>query len=738
MIKHARFFVLWASLVWLMISSAEAGTNAWTVSGPETGIIYNISADTANPCRLYVQTPYCVFYSDNQGVNWQRIQTLPRGWVYTFVVNQKTPSQIYAVMLNQANDSNSLAPYSVYSSSDHGVTWKLLIQTRVSSTIYDGALTVIPGSSADTLFLCTNSGINRSTDGGITWSPYNTGLPIMGSGPAWVKATPSGTLYTAVSSGTPAKVYKRTAGAPSWVIASPDVPASSYLLYPVTISSHDENILYFSVLDPPNIRTIYTSKNGGVTWSKLPASWPTEDVTGIVVDPSSPTTVYLTTGYGGVYRSTNSGTTWSVLTKSGLPHADYFTYFVSPTIADTLFAGGNGDLFRSVDGGLTWTSAMNGLVAASSIVEVLPGSPTTILAGTGSGKALYRSDDGGVTWNNSSQGLPEFISLNVLTSSAQNPSVVFAGYNTASGIARSTDAGRTWQQLTTGLPSTYVFATAIAVAPSLPSTIYYATFNNVGGNALYKSVNGGDSWVALTPNGLSNPPNKLTIDASDPNKVYAASYSKDIYRSSDGGNTWNVIFKASDTTNESPFLVVNKDTHALYAGSGTFLNQFLSGAWSIVHQFPGTESILDLVVDPANSSTLYILRTSDIYRSIDGGSTWDKLSYPGLGNTQLTALAIDFANYRLYAGTKGAGVYWLREGPPVRGDANGDDTINVFDALLALQNAVGLYHPSDETAFRTVVDVAPLDASGKPKGDGKVDVFDALAILRHAVGLDAW
>lgn len=75
-----------------------------------------------------------------------------------------------------------------------------------------------------------------------------------------------------------------------------------------------------------------------------------------------------------------------------------------------------------------------------------------------------------------------------------------------------------------------------------------------------------------------------------------------------------------------------------------------------------------------------------------------------------------------------------------KGNVNNDSTINVFDALLTLQYAVGLYKPeqANEASFKTAADVAPLDAGGKPKGDGVVNVFDALAILRHAVGLDGW
>ncbi len=72
------------------------------------------------------------------------------------------------------------------------------------------------------------------------------------------------------------------------------------------------------------------------------------------------------------------------------------------------------------------------------------------------------------------------------------------------------------------------------------------------------------------------------------------------------------------------------------------------------------------------------------------------------------------------------------------GDVNGDSNINVFDALLTLQYAVGLYTPPDLLYFKTAADVAPLDTAGKPSGNGKVDVFDALAILRNSVGLDLW
>ena len=83
---------------------------------------------------------------------------------------------------------------------------------------------------------------------------------------------------------------------------------------------------------------------------------------------------------------------------------------------------------------------------------------------------------------------------------------------------------------------------------------------------------------------------------------------------------------------------------------------------------------------------------------------------------------------------------WTSTSAITKGDVNSDGIVNVFDALLTLQYAVGLieHTPENITKYLAVADVAPLGTDGKPKGDGTVNVFDALAILRHAVGLDPW
>jgi hypothetical protein len=66
------------------------------------------------------------------------------------------------------------------------------------------------------------------------------------------------------------------------------------------------------------------------------------------------------------------------------------------------------------------------------------------------------------------------------------------------------------------------------------------------------------------------------------------------------------------------------------------------------------------------------------------------------------------------------------------GDINNDGTVNVADALLALQVAVGLRKPSD--SYLVYGDVGPLGSDGNPAPDWKIDISDAVIILRIAVG----
>ena len=153
--------------------------------------------------------------------------------------------------------------------------------------------------------------------------------------------------------------------------------------------------------------------------------------------------------------------------------------------------------------------------------------------------------------------------------------------------------------------------------------------------------------------------------------------------------------------------------------------------------FPASDGFMstvpDFVLDASNRSLIptFLDPATGNYRqkgdspTIDAGlSTHPKLPAHDMdGDTRITGAAVDIgADER------------------ARGDLNDDGILNIVDALLTLQYAIGLieHTPENNARFLAAADVAPLDSGGKPQGDGQVNVFDALAIIRHAVGLDGW
>ena len=66
------------------------------------------------------------------------------------------------------------------------------------------------------------------------------------------------------------------------------------------------------------------------------------------------------------------------------------------------------------------------------------------------------------------------------------------------------------------------------------------------------------------------------------------------------------------------------------------------------------------------------------------------------------------------------------------GDVEGNGTVDINDALLALRMAAGLVTPT--TQQMSVADVAPL-VNGTPQPDGKIDIGDVLVILLKVVGM---
>ena len=137
------------------------------------------------------------------------------------------------------------------------------------------------------------------------------------------------------------------------------------------------------------------------------------------------------------------------------------------------------------------------------------------------GGEVYKSDDGGLSWQ---LAITSQVLANSIIASTLNPSLVYAG---GSGLYRSQDGGDSFVQLFDGLTLGNVWT--VALHPTDPITAYVAT--SVG---VLKTTNGGDDWLPWAAHALRT----LLVDSHDPEIHYATAYCAGVYVSRDEGKHW--------------------------------------------------------------------------------------------------------------------------------------------------------------------------------------------------------
>jgi photosystem II stability/assembly factor-like uncharacterized protein len=199
---------------------------------------------------------------------------------------------------------------------------------------------------------------------------------------------------------------------------------------------------------------------------------------------------------------------------------------------------------------------------------------------------------------------------------AQQPNVYYFG-SASGGLWKTTDSGVTWNPLWDHFPEASPSVGAVAVAPSDPNTVYVGTGeanirgNVVTGNGMYKSTDAGKTWKFI---GLrdSEAVGRLAVNATDPNTVlvaalghpFGANDQRGIYRTRDGGNSWQRVLYVNDRTGGIDVQYAPGNPNVVYAA----MWQVIRKPWIFESGGPG----------------------SGLYRSTDGGTTWQKLTGQGL------------------------------------------------------------------------------------------------------------
>lgn len=402
-----------------------------------------------------------------------------------------------------------------------------------------------------------------------------------------------------------------------------------------------------------------------------------------------------------------------------------------------LVASASGGVFKSTNAGITWTPIFDDYGAGSiGAVAFYQPNPDVIWVGTGEaanrnssawGDGIYKSTDGGKTFQN--MGLEDTHQIAEIATHPTNPDIVYVaavghlwGNSGSRGLFKTIDGGKTWEKLGNGLPTAKTSGcTEVIMDPRTPDILFAgfyerlrqpASFKSGGPNGgLFKSEDGGKSWRKITA-GLAEGDSgmiDISIHLKNPN-IMVMAYEADekikegkpgsgVYRSDDGGDTWNFLLKhAVRPFYHGQIQIDPLDDNNIYVVSRGFMISrdggkiFNPPRW----RTDGGDDH-DMWIAPYDSKIMYMATDQGARLSIDGGKTF--LSFNNMAIGQYYGIGVDMRDpYWVIGGLQDNGL-WM--GPSNSRERRG--ILNEHNTWVA--EGDGFHAQIDPTDWRTLYTV---------------------------------
>lgn len=248
-------------------------------------------------------------------------------------------------------------------------------------------------------------------------------------------------------------------------------------------------------------------------------------------------------------------------------------------------------------------------VASSGVVN----DPLTYYMST-TGGGLWKTTDAGQRWENISDGFFETGSIGAVSVSESHPYIVYVGMGEhaprgvmtsyGDGVYKSVDAGKTWKKM--GLEATQHIS-RVAIHPTNPDIVYVAAQGALHApnkeRGIYKSIDGGETWEKIFYVDEKTGCSELSMDMNYPDVLYAGMWEHQ-------RTPWKVISGGK--------------------GSGVYKSIDAGKTWKKIEEgLPKEKGKIGIAVSRANSQKVYLILESDsnkdlggLFVSNNGGENW--------------------------------------------------------------------------------------------------------------------
>jgi len=610
-----------------------------------TGSIGALAVAPSNPETIYVgsgeglqrpdlSTGDGIYKSTDGGKTWRHFGLRNAQQIGAILIDPRDPNLVYVAALGHPYGANE--ERGVFRSSDGGETWQkvlykdentgaiaLAFDPKNSKVIYADLWSARQGPWENGAWQGPGSGLYKTTDGGNTWRQLTKGLPTFeqGLGRIGIAVAPSdpNTVYATVDAPQLGGIYRSDDAGESWRRVGTDrrAWARGSDFAEIDVDPRNKEIVYTSAV------AAYKSTDGGKTFTTFKGAPGGDDYHTLWINPENPQIMLLATDQGAVI-SVNGGDTWSSWYNQ--PTAQFYHVITDNQFPYWVYggqqeSGSAGVKSRGDNGAITFRDWRTVGVEEYGYVAPDPLNPNLIYGGKATRFDMTTGQVQNVAPEILRSGKYRFLRTAPILFSPADPRVLYLAGNV---LFKTTNGGASWEIISPDLSrekpdvpaSIGVFSRpematqarrgviyAVAPSPKDVNVIWAGTDDGL----VHVTKDGGKTWQNITPPAIDAWSKISQIDAGhfDVNTAYIAvnrirldDQKPHIYRTTDGGATWQEIVKGLP---DGPVNTVKEDPERpglLFAGTelAVFVSLNAGDTWQPLRLNMPATSIRDLVI----------------------------------------------------------------------------------------------------------------------------------------------